>query len=106
MTYQRNPLADEIIEVREAHRRTLEEAQHLRNLLEDARNELRELRADKIRLQARIANLKKYRPQAPADLVTPRDEADIRRMEADHEIAQFHRQRRANHQGFGRKKAS
>lgn len=85
MSYQRNPLAAELAATRQAHIRSIEEAQHLRNLLEDARQELRELRADKIRLQARIANLKKYRPQAPADPATPRDESEARLLAATNE---------------------
>lgn len=106
MTYQRNPLAPQLIQARETNAKLLEQNQKLSELLVEARRTARQLSTDKIRLQARIADLKKYRPQAPPELAEPIDEAEQRRRAADHEIAQWHRQRRANHQGYGRKKAA
>jgi hypothetical protein len=95
VSYQRNPLAAQLIAAHQAHAAALEENQRLSDLLTEARQAIRELRTDKIRLQARNANLKKYRPQAPPELTAPRDEAEQRRMEADAEIATWHRKRRA-----------
>jgi chromosome segregation ATPase len=106
MTYQRNPLAAPLLEARQAYALALEENQRLRERLAEDRTLMRELRADKTRLQARIADLKKYRPQAPHERADMRDPAEIRLAEATAEIAQYHRQRRANNQGYGRKKAS
>jgi cell division protein FtsB len=96
MTYQRNPLAASLIEARQTLATALERNQQLTNLLADARKEIRELRADKTRLQARNADLKKYRPQAPHELATPRDEAEARLRAAVNEVTQWHRKRRQN----------
>jgi DNA-binding protein H-NS len=106
MTYQRNPLAPQLIEARQAHAQALERIQQLTDLLLEARKENRQLRADKIRLQARIADLKKYRPQAPPDPTEPLDEAAARLRAANQEVASWHKHRRATHQGYGRKKAA
>ena len=105
MTYQRNPLASQLSKAEQAAAKALEQNQRLKALLSDARKELRTLRADKIRLQARIADLKRYRPQAPVE-AAPHDEAEARRRAADAEVAAFHRKRRTNHQGYGRKKVA
>lgn len=68
--------------------RQLETNQQLRDRLDEARAELRELRKDKNRLQARIADLKKHRPQAPPEPPpTPRDEAEQRLRAAAHEAS-------------------
>jgi chromosome segregation ATPase len=95
MTYQRNPLAAPLLQAREAHAKTLEENERLRGLLADARHTIRQLRADKTRLQARNADLKKYRPHAPHELAEPLDEAEARLRDAANEVADWHRQRRA-----------
>lgn len=94
MVYQRNPLSAALIKAREDHAKTLEQNQKLQDRLTEARQEIRELRADKTRLQARIHNLKKYRPHAPHQPATPRDEAEQRLLDATNEIAAFNRRKR------------
>lgn len=103
--YQRNPLAAQLLQAHEVNNKLREENQRLRDRLTESRQTIRGLRADKIRLQARIADLKKYRPQAPHD-AEPRDEAEARLRAATNEITQFHKQRRTSNQGYGRKKVA
>jgi len=89
--YQGNPL----LAARQAHAEELERNQKLTELLAEARQTIRQLRADKIRLQARNANLKKYRPHAPHELAAPIDEAEARLRAAVTEVASWRRKRRA-----------
>jgi F0F1-type ATP synthase membrane subunit b/b' len=95
MTYQRNPLAGQLLKAHQNNAQLLEANQHLQELLADARHTIRQLRADKTRLQARNADLKRYRPHAPHELAEPLDEAEARLRAAANEVAQWHRQRRA-----------
>lgn len=92
--YQRNPLAEAVLKARQAHAAALEDLQQARALLAEERAATRKLRADKVRLQARIADLKKYRPQAPSD-AEPLDDAAARLRAATQEIAQHAARKKA-----------
>lgn len=103
--YQRNPLAAQLIKANETAAKLLEQNQGIRDRLLEARNEIRALRADKVRLQARIADLKKYRPQAP-HTTEPIDEAEARLRAATNEVAEYHRRRRTARHGNEQRKAA